>query len=91
MAVPVMYRADSEHRNAATRPKSAGSPIAPAGIPAAGSPPPLCNAAMRSVAWSPGSSELTVTPSAAISRANVFKKPVTPARAVFERMSVGIG
>ena len=50
----------------------------PAGIPAAGSPPPPCSAAMRSVACSPGSSELTVTPSAATSRASVFRNPVTP-------------
>ena len=30
-----------------------------------------------------------MTPSAATSRARVFRKPVTPARAVFERISVG--
>ena len=39
----------------------------------------------------PGSNEFTVTPSAATSRASVLRKPVTPARAVFDRMSVGIG
>ena len=39
----------------------------------------------------PGWMEFAVTPSAATSRARVFRKPVTPARAVFERMSVAIG
>ena len=39
----------------------------------------------------PGSTEFTVTPSPATSRASVFRKPVAPARAVLERMSVGMG
>ena len=46
---------------------------------------------MRSVSWSPGWSEFTVTPSAATSRARVLRKPVAPARAVFERISSAIG
>ena len=46
---------------------------------------------MRSVSCDPGCSEFTVTPSAATSRASVLRKPVTPARAVFDRISVGIG
>ena len=49
------------------------------------------NAAIRSVACRPGCTELTVIPCAAISRATVFKKPVTPARAVFERIRLAIG
>ncbi len=43
------------------------------------------------MACSPGWIEFTVTPLGAISRARVFRKPVTPARAVLERMSVGDG
>ena len=39
----------------------------------------------------PGWIELTVTPSGATSRARVLRKPVTPARAVFERISSGMG
>ena len=39
----------------------------------------------------PGCTEFTVTPSAATSRASVFRKPVTPARAVLERMSRWMG
>ena len=46
---------------------------------------------MRSVAWMPGCTELTVTPSPATSRATVFRNPVTPARAVFDRIRFGIG
>src|SRR6516165_6696065 len=45
----------------------------------------------RAVAWRPGWTELTVTPSPATSRASVFRNPVTPARAVFDRMRLGIG
>ena len=43
------------------------------------------------MACEPGCTELTVTPSAATSRASVLRNPVTPARAVFERMSPAIG
>ena len=43
------------------------------------------------MAWEPGWSELTVTPSPATSRANVLRNPVTPARAVFDRIRLGIG
>ena len=43
------------------------------------------------MAWRPGCSEFTVTPSAATSRASVLRNPVTPARAVFDRISVGMG
>ncbi len=43
----------------------------------------------RSVSCIPGWSELTVTPSPATSRASVLRKPVAPARAVFERISCG--
>ena len=50
-----------------------------------------CSAAMRSVACRPGSSEFTVTPSPATSRASVRRKPVSPARAVFDRIRFGIG
>ena len=39
----------------------------------------------------PGWIEFTVTPSPAISRASVLRKPVTPARAVFERIRSGMG
>jgi hypothetical protein len=43
------------------------------------------------VAWLPGRTELTVTPSAATSVASVLRKAVAPALAVFERMRVPIG
>ncbi len=46
---------------------------------------------MRSVRWMPGSTEFTVTPSPATSRASVLRKPVAPARAVFDRMRPAIG
>ena len=46
---------------------------------------------MRSVACSPGNSEFTVTPSAAISRESVRRNPVRPARAVFDKMRFAIG
>src|ERR1043165_2436932 len=59
VAVPVTYPACSEHRNAAKRPKSAGSPMVPAGMPAAAAPGSPCRALTRSVAWTPGNSELT--------------------------------
>ena len=39
----------------------------------------------------PGWIELTVTPRLATSVESVLRKPVAPARAVFERMSVPIG
>jgi hypothetical protein len=46
---------------------------------------------MRGVRWSPGCTLLTVTPSAATSRANVLRNAVAPARAVFDRISWAIG
>ena len=46
---------------------------------------------MRAVAWMPGSTEFTVTPSPATSRASVFRNPVAPARAVFDRMRPAMG
>ena len=46
---------------------------------------------MRSVACTPGWTELTVTPSPATSRARVLRKPVAPARAVLERIRFGTG
>ena len=46
---------------------------------------------MRSVAWMPGWTELTVTPSLATSRASVLRKPVAPALAVLERMRLATG
>ena len=46
---------------------------------------------MRSVAWMPGWTELTVTPSEATSRAVVLRKPVSPERAVLERINWGMG
>ena len=46
---------------------------------------------MRSVSWSPGWREFTVTPSPAISRASVFRNAVRPERATFERMRPAIG
>ena len=90
-ARPVTKRACSEHRKATTWPKSSGSPMTPAGMPsllASGSPPVELRASGR---WRgcPGWTELTVTPSAATSRASVLRKPVAPARAVFDRISVG--
>ena len=39
----------------------------------------------------PGSTELTVTPSRATSRASVFSAPSSAARCEFDRMSPGIG
>src|SRR5262249_52351024 len=88
IAVPVRNRACSEHTNAATVPKSSGRPITPAGMPLVSPPPSRCT---RSVSCMPGWSELTVTPSAATSRATVLRKPVAPARAVLERIRYGIG
>ena len=58
--------------------------------PAAAGPSPRSDR-IRSVSWLPGWSEFTVTPSPAISRASVFRKPVSPARAVLDRIRVGIG
>ena len=43
------------------------------------------------MSWLPGCNEFTVTPSAATSRARVFRNPVTPARAVLGRIRVGMG
>ncbi len=85
-----MNFAGSEQRNATTLPKSAASPTMPAGTRFAISsigPMPL----MRSVAWTPGCTELTVTPSFATSVASTLRKLVTAARAVEEAASVGIG
>ena len=56
---------------------------------ASGSPP--YNAVIRAVAWIPGCTVLTVTPSAATSPATVFRNAVAPALAVFDRISVAIG
>src|SRR6478672_10243854 len=61
------------------------------GIMAPRSAPSPCSAPRRSVACSPGCRLFTVTPSGATSPASVLRKPVTPARAVFERIRVGIG
>src|SRR6202008_2645104 len=64
-ALPVTKPAASEHRNAATAPKSAASPSLCAGTVAARSsrPGPLYRFESRSVRCNPGSSEFTVTPS----------------------------
>jgi hypothetical protein len=43
------------------------------------------------VACRPGWTEFTVTPLPATSRARVFRNPVTPARAVFDRISSAMG
>ena len=43
------------------------------------------------MSWEPGSTEFTVTPSPATSRARVLRKPVAPARAVLDRMSPAMG
>ena len=43
------------------------------------------------MAWLPGWTEFTVTPSPATSRARVLRNPVTPARAVLDRIRFGIG
>ena len=65
IAAPVTNVADSEHRNAAIRPKSSGSPITPAGMPASRDRARRRRAdRIRSVSWRPGWSEFTVTPSA---------------------------
>ena len=67
----------AEHRKATAAPKSSGSPIRPAGMPAAApdtSPP--CSCTSRSVAWSPGCTELTVTPRGATSVARVLRNAV---------------
>ena len=86
-----MNLAWSVHRNATIAPKSAGSPMTPAGM-LGGSPRGRRRAAPQPVGGvSPGCTEFTVTPSPATSRASVLRKPVTPARAVFDRMSVAIG
>ena len=52
---------------------------------------PPCRESRRSVACEPGSTELTVTPSAATSVARVLRKAVAPARAVLERMRKPMG
>jgi hypothetical protein len=87
-----MNRAGSEHRNATAAPKSSGSPTCPTGTvaPAVLRSPPWSRL-RRSVACRPGCTELTVTPCGATSVASVFRNPVTPARAVLDRMSEAAG
>jgi len=51
----------------------------------------MMEAVMRAVAWMPGRTEFTVTPSPATSRASVLRNPVAPARAVLDRISPAIG
>ena len=52
-ATPVMYRAASEHRNAAARPKSSGRPTVRVGVAAAMASRSAPSSASRSVAWNP--------------------------------------
>ena len=90
-AAPVMKRAWSEQRNATTAPKSSGRRRRrPGGRRGALRSPPYM-LRRRSVSCDPGCTEFTVTPSPATSRASVLRKPVTPARAVFDRIRPAIG
>src|SRR5947208_1618532 len=74
IAMPLTNAAGWEHRNATTRPKSAGSPTGPV----------IVRPASRSVACSPGQARFTVMPSPARSCAAVFAHAHSPVRATFD-------
>src|SRR5437763_1620461 len=82
-AVPLTYDACCEHRNATTRPKSAGLPMRPLTA--------LPSERTRSVSYKPGQMVLRVMPSSNNSFAAVFAHAHSPVRAMFDRDSVGIG
>src|SRR3954451_21366690 len=64
----------------------------PAGMPSdAASTSGPYSFVMRSVAWMPGCTVLTVTPSLATSVATVLRNAVTPDRAVLDRINPPIG
>src|SRR5579884_852048 len=83
MVAPFTNLAGSEHRNATTFPKSAGSPIGP-------EPP---RSIILCVAWEPGHARFSVmpAPSAARSVAAVLAHARKPVRATFDNARVGIG
>ncbi len=99
----MMKPACALHRKAQASPKSAGSPIRPAGIDLMRSlnissalmprraPIAAIVVFCRSVEWKPGSRLLMVTLSLATCRAIPAQKPVRPVRAPFDKPSTSIG